>query len=269
MVMRTRWSKVLVPVSAATVVVGAAPLEQASAAAPPVPASVVLTPLDANAGWFQATGVCPAKTAYFSYKWTNASNGEGWGYISRGSGAFTLNLRMLASGPGQEIVVSLRCNKANGRPAAAFDPITTASGVDLIAMPPSDSGTGRRIVYSVSAQQLWVFEADETLVKSHLVSGRRLSIGGRRAQTGTFKVWLKRPRGACHGGCPFFVGFRSGYDRTEVIGFHQIPFNKNGPYETESELGQPRSHGCVRQTRDNAIWLYNWSQFGDKVVVIP
>jgi len=266
--MRTRWSKSVALVAAAAVALGVAgPAEQATAAPPVTPP--VITALDADAGWYQVTGVCPAKTAYFSYRWTNASNGNGWGLIAQSSGPFTINLRMLASGPGQSIVARLRCSKANGRPAAAFPAVTLASGVNLVAMPPSDSGTGRRIVYSVSAQQLWVFEADNTLVKAHLVSGRRLHIGGRRSQSGTFKVWLKRPRGACGGGCPYFLGFRSGFDRTEVIGFHQIPFTQRGPYQTEAELGQPRSHGCVRQTRADAIWLFNWAHNGDPVIVVP
>lgn len=38
---------------------------------------------------------------------------------------------------------------------------------------PEDSGAGRRIVYSVSEQRVWLVEHDETVVASWLVSGRK------------------------------------------------------------------------------------------------
>src|SRR5687768_8503768 len=38
---------------------------------------------------------------------------------------------------------------------------------------PSDSGHGRRVVYSVSEQRMWIVESDEQVSGSWLVSGRR------------------------------------------------------------------------------------------------
>ena len=49
----------------------------------------------------------------------------------------------------------------------------------------------------------------------------------------------------------------------------QIPTYADGtPLQGEDELGQFRSAGCVRQRREDAIHLWNWSVVGDRVVVI-
>jgi lipoprotein-anchoring transpeptidase ErfK/SrfK len=181
-------------------------------------------------------------------------------------GPFTLNLRMIASGPAATIDVTVRCHRTNGKATVAYGPTTIQSGVDLLPVPP-DSGAGRRIVYSVSAQQLWAIEADDSVAKTHLVSGRRMLLSGGRSQYGTFQLFRKAKGWGCGGGCPNFLGFR--HYKDETIGFHQIPFDRHGPYESLTELGQPRSHGCVRQSAEDALWLYNWAVIGDVVVVLP
>jgi lipoprotein-anchoring transpeptidase ErfK/SrfK len=54
------------------------------------------------------------------------------------------------------------------------------------------------------------------------------------------------------------------------IGFHGIPLEPNGqPIQTDAELGQYRSHGCVRMKQDQAVALYNWAPIGTTVVVLP
>ena len=52
-------------------------------------------------------------------------------------------------------------------------------------------------------------------------------------------------------------------------GFHTIPVFADGtPLQSESELGFFRSAGCVRQRRTDAIYMWNWAQVGDPVVVL-
>ena len=52
------------------------------------------------------------------------------------------------------------------------------------------------------------------------------------------------------------------------IGFHEIP-NRNGvPLQSYEQLGLPLSHGCVRQTTADALWIWNWAPIGTKVVVL-
>ena len=51
------------------------------------------------------------------------------------------------------------------------------------------------------------------------------------------------------------------------IGFHEIP-NRNGvPLQSERQLGQPLSGGCVRQSTADAEWMWNWAGVGTNVVV--
>jgi lipoprotein-anchoring transpeptidase ErfK/SrfK len=40
------------------------------------------------------------------------------------------------------------------------------------------------------------------------------------------------------------------------------------PLQSESQLGQPLSGGCVRQSTSDAIWTWNWAYLGTKVVVL-
>ena len=113
---------------------------------------------------------------------------------------------------------------------------------------PANSGVGRRIVYSNSAQRVWLVEGDERVAKTYLVSGRR----GLPA-FGTYQVFSKsRTTTSGSARMEFMVRFARG--RNLAIGFHTIPLRANGtPLQTESELGFPRSHGCVRQAPPDAI----------------
>lgn len=129
---------------------------------------------------------------------------------------------------------------------------------------PANSGSGRRIVYSNSAQRVWLVEGDESVAKTYLVSGRR----GMPA-FGTYKVFSKS-RYASSGSSrmEFMVRFARG--RTLAIGFHTIPYKANGtPLQSEAQLGTPRSAGCVRQAPVDAIYLYMWAPVGTTVVAIP
>ncbi|MEP6624680.1 MAG: L,D-transpeptidase, partial [Acidimicrobiia bacterium] len=65
---------------------------------------------------------------------------------------------------------------------------------------------------------------------------------------------------------PWFVGFTWG--STTDIGFHGIPTNPDGSQiEDDSQLGQPLSSGCVRESQINAKVLYDWAPVDTLVVV--
>ena len=129
---------------------------------------------------------------------------------------------------------------------------------------PANSGAGRRIVYSNGAQRVWLVEGDERVAKTYLVSGRR----GLPA-FGTYQVFSKsRTTTSGSARMEFMVRFARG--RNLAIGFHTIPLRANGtPLQTESELGFPRSHGCVRQAPPDAMYLYMWAPVGTTVVAVP
>ena len=129
---------------------------------------------------------------------------------------------------------------------------------------PRDSGSGRRIVYSVPQQRVWLVEADEVVSASWLVSGRRGI-----PKPGTYTVFSRSRWSSANGGkvrMEFMVRFVK--TKGLAIGFHSIPVDRRGrQIQSEEELGQPRSKGCVRQRRADAEHLWNWAPDGTVVRV--
>jgi lipoprotein-anchoring transpeptidase ErfK/SrfK len=134
---------------------------------------------------------------------------------------------------------------------------------------PENSGTGRRAVYSKSLQRVWTVEADGSVSKTHLVSGRRT---WNQPLPGTYSVFSRSPY-TCNIKDPsicwrYMVRFTKGPEG-DNIGFHEIP-NKNGrPVQSIWQLGQALSSGCVRQATPDAQYMWNWAPVGTKVVVLP
>ena len=130
---------------------------------------------------------------------------------------------------------------------------------------PINSGSGRRVVYSMEQQRVWWVEEDGAVVHTYLVSGRYKTPG-----EGTYSVFSKSRYTTSIGGgasMQWMVRFAQGSDA--AIGFHSIPVNRSGqPLQSEDELGSYRSHGCVRQSNWNASLLYEWAQIGTQVVVV-
>ena len=131
---------------------------------------------------------------------------------------------------------------------------------------PTNSGSGRRIVYANQAQRVWLIEADGSVHDSYLVSGRRDT-----PNPGTYTVFSKSPRAwAGHGGITMNHMVRFAHGRSLAIGFHSIPTRAGGrPLQTLAQLGTHRSAGCVRQSEDKAEALYHWAGIGTTVVVLP
>ncbi len=128
---------------------------------------------------------------------------------------------------------------------------------------PAGSGSGRRIVYSVSRQRVWLVEADGQLRTTYLVSGR-----AGMPHAGTYAVYSKS-RFASSGSLRMQFMIRFARGRSLAIGFHSIPVRPNGrPLQSEAELGQYRSHGCVRQRPSDAAYLWDWAPMGTTVVVL-
>lgn len=66
----------------------------------------------------------------------------------------------------------------------------------------------------------------------------------------------------------FMMRFVRPKGRSLAIGFHAIPVDRRGrPIQSEDELGQPRSKGCVRQARADAEHLWHWAPDGTTVRV--
>jgi putative cell wall-binding protein len=136
-------------------------------------------------------------------------------------------------------------------------------------------GTGKRIIYSNSGQQIWLINEDETLHDTYLVTGREGI-----PPPGTYHVFSKSVNAwAPYGGITMkhMVRFVPPYTIIKPwdgklnqwsYGFHSIPRWPDGTPLT-TVLGRFGSGGCVRQDDAKAEALYAWTPIGTPVIVLP
>ena len=136
---------------------------------------------------------------------------------------------------------------------------------------PENSGAGRRVVYSNSAMRVWAVEEDGAVVKTHRVSGRT-----GMPSPGTYTVWSRSmyTYSANNPNIRWMYMVRFAWTpKGGNIGFHEIPTRCDSSgcskMQTEDQLGESLSGGCVRQSTPDAIWMWDWAQIGTKVVVLP
>lgn len=130
---------------------------------------------------------------------------------------------------------------------------------------PTDSGEGRRVVFSESRQRVWLVDDDGTVVQTHLASG---SVSD-NLDPGTYEVYSRSEDAVGiddSGTMKYFVRFTQG-DTGAAIGFHDIPIDDGKRVQTYAQLGTPQSHGCIRQKRKDAIKVWDFAPLGTTVVV--
>lgn len=129
---------------------------------------------------------------------------------------------------------------------------------------PAASGAGRRVVFDMSEQRVWLVGADGTVQRTYLVSGSLTH----NLRPGTYAVY-SRSRWAVgiddSGTMQYFVRFTRGANA--AIGFHSIPVKDGRPLQSADQLGTPQSHGCIRQLLQDARRLWAFAPEGTKVVV--
>lgn len=142
------------------------------------------------------------------------------------------------------------------------------AGADDSPPVPENSGSGRRVVYDMGAQRVWLVEKDGTVHDSHLVSGHK-----GRVTPGVGQFWVfSRSRATAvlpsrATTMEYMVRFARGASGID-IGFHSIPMKHGEPLQSVAELGTPKSAGCVRQKLSDAKILYDWAVEGTWVVVV-
>jgi lipoprotein-anchoring transpeptidase ErfK/SrfK len=146
-------------------------------------------------------------------------------------------------------------------------PTTTIppSPTDVTANPlPTNSGEGRRMVFSLSSQRIWWVESDGSVIRTGLGSGQPDS-----PVPGTYAVYSRTEFATGLDGSKMqkFVRFTKGPNGW-AIGFHSIPTVAGVPVQTEAELGQPLSHGCIRQGEADADFTWQFAPVGSTVVVV-
>ena len=177
-----------------------------------------------------------------------------------------MDVRLQAKDPSKPIQVAMVCLRSDGKRLAPLGPLNVGSGHELLAAPPEATAPGRRMVFSQSAQQLWVYDETDTLLLTALGSGRRQALYLEKSPLGTFSVMYKHLKACPNLICRNFIGFHQAY--AGVVGFHNIPTKRGRRTHTVAELGQPRSAGCIHLGDATINWLYDWSRVGDTVIMI-
>ncbi|MGQ0804484.1 MAG: L,D-transpeptidase [Actinomycetota bacterium] len=122
--------------------------------------------------------------------------------------------------------------------------------------------TGKRIIYSNGQQRVVLIDEHENVYGDFPVSGKTGV-----PKPGLYQIFNKKHPGRSGNlSLPFFSGFAWGVGTD--IGFHGIPLRPDGtPIQSDAELGQPRSAGCVRVEQFWAEVIYHWAPIGTPVVV--
>lgn len=147
-------------------------------------------------------------------------------------------------------------------------PTTTVPPLDLNSVPPK-SGTGQRIVFSNSGNRVWLIDGNERIVRAFLVSGKKGV-----PNPGTYHVmsqsrWTQSKFVTPVIKMEYMTRFAISPNKKNTIGFHAIPFREGVAMQTAAQLGTFQSGGCIRMTKENAIFIFNWATTGTKVVVLP
>lgn len=136
---------------------------------------------------------------------------------------------------------------------------------------PAGSGNGRRVVFSMGRMRVWLVDGNNQVVRTYRVSGHKYRS---QPKAGSYKVF-SRSRWTCNIDQPHIcmenmVRFTKG-PGGDNIGFHAIPVNTNSgwPLQSESQLGQALSSGCIRQANADAAAMWNFAPNGTTVVVVP
>ncbi|SDT24308.1 L,D-transpeptidase [Actinopolymorpha singaporensis] len=145
----------------------------------------------------------------------------------------------------------------------ALDAVSATVGDKM----PAGTGNGKRIVYTLSGNHVWLVDADNTVRRSYLVSGTKFG----QVSPGTYHVLRKRRHTTSYDGADrmqYMVTFTHG--RNAAIGFHDIPIviSTGKPIQTRLQLGQSLSDGCVRQDPADAKALWEFAPVGTNVVVL-
>jgi len=154
--------------------------------------------------------------------------------------------------------------------SAPADPAKPESTSPFDARPPlpADSGDGKRVVFSITDQRVWLVGGDDEIQRSYPVSGSRFD----QLEPGSYDVIRKRRHTTSwHGteSMEYMVTFTFG--ENAAIGFHDIPVSleTGEPIQTVRQLGTPLSDGCVRQRHADAAALWTFAPEGTPVIVTP
>jgi hypothetical protein len=131
---------------------------------------------------------------------------------------------------------------------------------------PARSGSGRRVVFDMSDQRVWLVRANGSVRRTYPVSGSKAG----NLDAGRYEVYSRSRHATGYTGnttMDYMVRFTTGDEA--AIGFHDIPEDTRGrPVQGLDELGTATSAGCVRQRTVDAKQMWAFAPVGTSVVVV-
>jgi L,D-transpeptidase catalytic domain len=131
---------------------------------------------------------------------------------------------------------------------------------------PARSGVGRRVVFDISAQRVWLVRRDGSVQRTYLVSGSRHD----NLNPGRYTVYSTSRHATAFdyfSTMQYFVRFTRGDNA--AIGFHDIPVDHRGRLvQSARQLGRALSSGCIRQQRADARAMWDFAPVDTPVVVV-
>lgn len=125
----------------------------------------------------------------------------------------------------------------------------------------------KRLVVSISAQRLWVYENGQQIHEFVISTG----IDRSPTQPGVFQVQMHDPNAYASIWDLYMPNFLGIYEAWPgfMNGFHGLPLLSNGVRLWGSILGKPASYGCIILSLDDAQTLYDWAENGVVVEIQP
>jgi hypothetical protein len=187
------------------------------------------------------------------------------------AGAAALGMGPYPKAPPAQAAVSAQNVSVDGAGSSATDaPAEDIAAPEAVPeedpQVPAGSGHGRRVVFDMSDQRVWLVRADGSVHRTYLVSGSRVD----NVQAGSFEVYSRSRHATGYTGSTtmdYMVRFTTG--EQAAIGFHDIPVDAAGrPVQGIGELGTATSAGCIRQRTADAKVMWAFARLGTPVVVV-
>ncbi len=153
------------------------------------------------------------------------------------------------------------------------EPHRLLAEVELAMVPPTPEPAptpaieDRLILVGIAEQQMWVFDGEEKVFDFVVSTGEP----GRDTAVGEFEILNKIDvayAGTWNLDMPFWMGIY--WAGPLQNGIHSLPIVKHTGYKLwDGYLGQRVSYGCVILSDEDAATLYDWTEVGTKVKIVP
>ena len=140
-------------------------------------------------------------------------------------------------------------------PTATPIPWPTSTPYVPPAPPPAGDLSSRWIDINLSTQTVTAYEGDAP-VRTFVVS---TGLPGTPTVTGQFSIYLRYDSQTMSGPGYYLPG-------VQWVQYFYQGYALHGTY-WHNNFGRPMSHGCVNMTNDDALWMYQWADYGTVVNV--